>query len=406
MNGGNARRIGRVCCAGVVNQAIVINVTALLFLPFARLYGFTYVQLGLLTAVGFLAQMCADLTLMLLIDRVPARTLALIASAVSCAGLVFYGCVPYLFQGGEYGGIAAATAIFAFAGGMLEVVLSNVADGLPSGGIVSICLLHTVYAWAQVALSFALLGYIALFGEQNWNFLILVLALVPAGVFASLLNTEMPARECRERVRASFRPFYLFALLAVFFGYGSEVVMNQWISVFAESVFGFESAGSIGCALFALCLGAGGAVYVFVLQKRNRFPFRALIGAALAAFAAYTLAALLPSDGAALACAVLCGFFVGMLSPGAMTAASGFLPLAGGWMLASLAVSQDIAAAALPSLAGAVAGEASMRTSFLFMAPAPLLAALFLCLMAFTREKKGKKLALDGKNCRMKRKLL
>ena len=75
-------------------------------------------------------------------------------------------------------------------------------------------------------------------------------------------------------------------------------------------------------------------------------------------------------------------------------------------MLASLAVSQDIAAATLPSLAGAVAGEASMRTSFLFMAPAPLLAALFLCLMAFTREKKGKKLAFDGKNCRMKRKLL
>ena len=95
MIGGNARRSGRVCCAGVVNQAIVINVTALLFLPFARLYGFTYAQLGLLTAVGFLAQLCADLTLMLLIDRIPAKTLALIASARSCISFWWRGVWRY-----------------------------------------------------------------------------------------------------------------------------------------------------------------------------------------------------------------------------------------------------------------------------------------------------------------------
>ena len=389
MNGGSVRRTGRVCCAGIVNQAIVINVPALLFLPFMRLYGFTYAQLGLLTAAGFVAQMCADLLLMLLIDRIPAKALALAASALSCAGLAFYGCVPFLFAGAEYGGAVAATAVFAFAGGMLEVVLSNVADGMPAGGAVSICFLHTVYAWAQAGLSALVLGYIALFGERNWNYMIFALALLPAGVFAALWRTEMPARECRGRVRASFRPFYLFAVFAVFFGYGTEVVMNQWISAFAEGVFGFGSAGQIGCALFALCLGAGGAVYVFVLQKRSRFPFRALIGAALACAAAYVLTALLPSEGAALACAALCGFFAGMLSPGAMTAASGFLPLAGGWMLASLAVSQDIAAAALPALAGAAAGESSVRASFLLMAPAPLLAALFLCLMALARGKTG-----------------
>lgn len=392
MNGRSARRTGRVCSAGIVNQAVIVNITALLFLPFMRLYGFTYVQLGMLTAAGFASQMCADVLLVFLIDRVSAKKLAFFASFASFAGLVFYGCVPYFFSGdGVYIGIVAATAVFAFAGGMLEVVLSNVAEGLPEGGVFSVCFLHTVYAWAQVALSLLLLGSLALFGEARWNLILFPLALIPAGVFLALFRTEMPSRVKRERVRASFSPFYLFALLAVFFGYGSEVVMNQWISSYAESVFGFESGGTLGCALFALCLGAGGAVYVIVFQRRERVPFRALTAAALAAAAMYVLAALLPGEGWSLACAIGCGFFAGVLSPGAITAAGSFLPLAGGWMLASLAVSQDIGAAVLPMAAGVLADGFSLRAAFLVSALAPLSAAAALALMARSKGNKPRK---------------
>ena len=51
-----------------------------------------------------------------------------------------------------------------------------------------------------------------------------------------------------------------------------------------------------------------------------------------------------------LAAAALCGLFVGVLSPGAMSAAGAALPRTGGWMLASLAIAQDIGAAVLLSL--------------------------------------------------------
>ena len=83
-----------------------------------------------------------------------------------------------------------------------------------------------------------------------------------------------------------------------------------------------------------------------------------------------------------------CGFFVGILSPGAMSAAGRGLPAAGGWMLASLAVSQDVGAALLPSAGSALAENFSVRACFLVLSAAPLLAAVFLALMAGTGGKK------------------
>lgn len=106
-----------------------------------------------------------------------------------------------------------------------------------------------------------------------------------------------------------------------------------------------------------------------------------LIGCALPAAAAYLLAALLPGTSA-LAAAALCGLFVGVLSPGAMSAAGAALPRTGGWMLASLAIAQDIGAAVLPALSGAAAEAVSVRAAFLFLAAAPVLSALAMVYMA------------------------
>ncbi len=88
----------------------------------------------------------------------------------------------------------------------------------------------------------------------------------------------------------------------------------------------------------------------------------------------------------ALACAAACGLFVGVLSPGAMTAAGEALPHAGGWVLASLAVAQDVGAAVLPAAAGAVSDVSSLQTAFLVSAAVPLLAALFLFFMHRARR--------------------
>ncbi len=382
----------RICVLGIINQAIIINVTALLFVPFMRLYGFTYVQLGLITSIGFGAQMCADVTLLFLIDRVSRKKLAAFACLLSAAGLLFYGSVPFVFQNHEiYIGILLATAVFSFAGGMLEVVLSNLADSLPQNmGKMSLCFLHSLYAWAQAIVAALLFVGFLLFSTAVWNYAMFVFALIPLSVLFFLPRVKMPQREKEKKIHESFRPLYLFAVIAVFFGYGGEVVMNQWVSSFVSELYGGELSGLIGCALFAVFLGSGGAVYVSLQKRCSRTPLKILIGSALFACAGCVCAAVVPNSFAAVAAVVLGGFFVGVLSPGAMSAASGFLPYSGGWMLASLAVAQDIGASFLPSAIGYAADASSVRLSFLCMAAAPLIAAGAMCLMALSRQKNGK----------------
>ena len=388
------RRYGKTlsaCLAGVFNQAVITNVTALLFVPLADLYGFTFAQLGLLTAINFAAQMLADVFLMLFIGRFSHKKLAVFAAAVSCAGLLFYGGVPFIFSGGAlYGGIAGATAVFAFAGGMLEVVLNAVADRLPEGTPVTICFLHTAYAWAQAGLALLLFGCIALFGTESWHYAMFVLALVPLSAIALLSGADMPEEEnpvkkehsfftegsgLPPRGKGGFGAFYVFALAAIFFGYGSEVCMNQWVStLFSETAGGGGYVGEFfGAAAFAVCLGLGGLFYVR-LGSRKKASRSALFFSALAVFVCFLGAGGL-GGGASFAFAAACGLFVGWLSPGVMTVASENLP-GGGRMLASLAVASDLGAAALPALAGALSGEAGLRSSFFLLSAAPLVCAV------------------------------
>ena len=412
----NGRRASRLCVAGIVNHAVIANLSALLFVPFMRLYGFTYIQFGILTAAGFGAQMTADIVLVFFIDRLPARALVGAASALGFAGLVFYGVSPWLFTGGAlFCGIAVATVVFAFAGGTLEVVLSGIADSLPEGrgGIV---LLHTVYAWALCALALFLPVFMACFGMENWNIAVLLLAAVPAWTGFSLIGVQFPASSapradermpepaaeqegqapCKrrggqeqaargraEKRRASsfLSPFYLFAAAAVFFGCGAEAVMNQWVATYAAELLGSEWGSALGAALFALCLGGGGVLYVLRLRRKG-VSFFLLVSSAAAAFVLYLLAALLPWRIPALVCAAACGFFAGILSPGAMSAAAAGLPTAGGRMIAALSVSQDVGAALLPSAGSAIAEKFSVRSCFLVLSAAPLLAAAALALMA------------------------
>ena len=301
------RRYGKTlsaCLAGVFNQAVITNVTALLFVPLADLYGFTFAQLGLLTAINFAAQMLADGFLMLFIGRFSHKKLAVFAAAVSCAGLLFYGGVPFIFSGGAlYGGIAGATAVFAFAGGMLEVVLNAVADRLPEGTPVTICFLHTAYAWAQAGLALLLFGCIALFGTESWHYAMFVLAFVPLSAIALLSGADMPEEEIPvkkehsffaeggglpPRGKRGFGAFYVFALAAIFFGYGSEVCMNQWVStLFSETAGGGGYVGEFfGAAAFAVCLGLGGLFYVR-LGSRKKASRSALFFSALAVFVCF-----------------------------------------------------------------------------------------------------------------------
>ena len=51
------------CVTAIVNQAVIANITALLFVSFMQLYGFGIWQLGVLVGVNYCAQLIATLSL-------------------------------------------------------------------------------------------------------------------------------------------------------------------------------------------------------------------------------------------------------------------------------------------------------------------------------------------------------
>lgn len=410
-------KILSVCCGGIVNQAVIVNITALLYVAFMQLYQFSFIQMAILTAVGFLSQLCADVILLAIIDKMNKLKMAKLACICSGVGLLFYGCIPLLFNGvGIYIGIVFATIIFAFSGGFLEIILSSIADKINTtfGGV---CLLHTVYAWAFAALSLLFLVYYILFGFVNWNYILFVLAIVPLVIFCLLnsikenIHMPLPTLQyddvAKKEENAFKKPaligeekgkyrvwklcFYALAFFAVFFGYGAEIIVSQWVSIFASLVLQNDIFSMIGPMFFAICLGIGGIIYMLFLQKKQRISLTFYLLACGAATVFFVLAAVLQIAWLALLFLILSGLFVGILSPSAVTYASKSGLFLGSWLFALLAISQDLSATILPAVFGVVATD-SMRLALLLSAPLPLLAGgMLLCLSLYKKRKSLRK---------------
>ena len=394
-------KILSVCCGGIVNQAIIVNITALMYVAFMKLYNFSYIQMAMLTAVGFLAQLGADILLLRIIDKINKIKMAKLACICSGIGLIFYGCIPLIFHGtGIYIGILFATMVFAFSGGFLEIILSSIADNISTtfGGV---CLLHTVYAWSFAALSILFFAYFFLFDFVYWNYILFFLAVVPFVIFFLLDGIKagdmLPNIEKQQNQQENieldlvenfkitkpksskfyFISFYVLAFLAVFFGYGAEIIVSQWVSIFTSLLLQNEHLSMIGPIFFAICLGIGGLIYIFILQKKQKISLSFFLIACVCASLLFLLAGILKTAWLALVCLVCSGLFVGILSPSAITYASKSSIFLGGWLFALLAISQDLSATILPALFGIVATQ-SIHQALFISAPLPLLAGIML----------------------------
>ncbi len=405
-------KILSVCCGGIVNQAIIVNITALMYVAFMQLYNFSYIQMAMLTAVGFLAQLGADILLLAIIDKIDKNKMAKLSCICSGIGLIFYGCIPLIFHGiGIYIGILFATMIFAFSGGFLEIILSSIADNISTtfGGI---CLLHTVYAWSFAGLSILFLGYFYLFDFINWNYILFLLAVVPFVIFflldtikednimSTVKQTEVQQMDIdfdsmenivtnrQKNSKLYLLSFYILAFLAVFFGYGAEIIVSQWVSIYTSILLQNELLSMIGPIFFAICLGIGGLLYISILQKKQKIPLSFFLIACVCASLLFFLAGIIPIAWLALLCLISSGLFVGILSPSAITYASKSKIFLGGWLFALLAISQDVSATILPALFSIVATQSIYQALFI-SAPIPLFAGiLFTILKARKKNKK------------------
>ncbi|MEG1262655.1 MAG: MFS transporter [Clostridia bacterium] len=347
---------------GYITQAIVNNLSPLLFVIFKTEFGLSIEQIGLLISINFAIQIVTDLVSTRFIDRVGFRVPAVVAHVLAAIGLVLLGVLPGLMP--PYLGLLVATLFTAVGGGLTEVLISPIVEALPGDEKASaMSFLHSFYSWGQVSVVLVTTAFFALFGSGSWRILPIVWALVPAFntyLFAKVPLCALVADGEREPIGRLFKTsaFWLLLILMVCSG-AAEQAMAQWSSLFAEMGLGVsKSTGDLlGPCLFAVLMGVARTFYGVKGSKIRLKP--ALVACAALAITSYALAVLSGSPILSLVGCAMTGLAVGLLWPGVFSLSSKRFPAGGATMFAILALAGDLGCSIGPGLVGLVSSVAS-----------------------------------------------
>ena len=352
------------CYIGNFTQAVVINLTPLVFLLLREEFGLSYGQFGFLVMVNFCAQVAVDILFAKPVDRYGYRVFAVWGHIICVAGFFLFAATPSLFKGHEYIGFLLATLLYAGAGGLMEVLLSPIVDSIPSDTKdKAMALLHSVYAWGKVITIIS--TTLAIFAGVHWRIIVLAWSVLP--IFNAVLFSRVPIPQ-KERTQHTlstkkmlFTPAFFLAFGAILFGGASEVTMSQWTSSFMQKGLGLPKiVGDLtGMCGFAVMMGIGRLAYGLHGEKWNLTRLL-LIGSA-AATVCYLTVALSPWAWLSVAACILTGLCISLLWPGTLSLASARMPHAGTAMFALLAAGGDIGASIGPWLTGVFTDGAIAR---------------------------------------------
>ena len=375
---------------GYITQAIMNNLTPLLFLIFRDSFGIPLEKITLLITFNFFVQLFVDFLAAKIADRIGYRKCIVCAHIFSAAGLVGLAVFPYLFSD-AFAGLAAAVILYAVGGGLIEVLISPIVEACPTPNkAAAMSLLHSFYCWGTVLVILLSTLSLTLFGKASWRLLACLWAVVPAAnalLFARVpIATLTPTHEGMAlRELFSMKLFWLFVALMVTAG-ACEQAMSQWASAFAESGLGVsKAAGDLaGPCLFAALMGLARVFYAKYSERVRLLPF--MIGSGALCIGSYLLAALAPVPLLSLAGCALCGLSVGILWPGVFSIAAAQCPRGGTALFALLALAGDLGCAGGPTAVGLVAGVHGDDLKAGLLAAAAFPAVLTLCSVLLQRR--------------------
>lgn len=338
------------CCFSNFFQAVGASF-AILFVPLHNLYGLSYTDFGILVSVNFVTQVVSDLVFSKPVERYGFRPFAVAAPLVSAAGLGLFAAAPVLFPNSAMTGFLLGMFLYAAAGGLQELLLSPIIDALPieekkKAGTMS--MLHSFFAWGQIAVVLVTTGLLALIGQARWQWIILLWLLPPmisAALFCKVPLCVKSPGESPLPVRALLRShtFHL-VLLAIIFGGAAEVTMSQWASAFLEKGLQLPKlAGDVwGVCFFSLMLAAGRSLHAAVGHRISIHTL--LMGGSLLAAVLYVVCAVTPYPVIGLFACGMTGLCVSLLWPGSIIIASKRIPAAGAAMFALMSAGGDVGA--------------------------------------------------------------
>lgn len=396
-----------LCCyLGYVTQAVVVNLAPILFIVFQSRFGLSYERLALLVVLNFCTQIVVDVLGARYGDRLGFRRCMQFACVFVMLGLAALGALPGRLLP-PYAGLCVATTLYSIGGGLLEVVVSPITEAVPSANkAANMSLLHSFYAWGQVAVVLFSTLFLAVFSQDNWRWLPLLWALVPLVTLVRLAKAPMPPNLTAEQLESPKRilksPVFFVALLVMVCAGAAEQSMAQWASLFAEK--GLEVNKTVGDllgpCLFAALLGAGRVLNVR-LSSRLSLTTTLTIGSGLAV-GCYLLAAHSPWPPLGLFGCALCGLAVSVMWPGTLSLVSRQIPNGGTFLFGAMAVFGDVGCslgpwitglvsdrvvtgAALAGTAGLGAEQLGLRAGLLAAIVFPL--GLLLCALLYFRRR-------------------
>lgn len=375
------------CYVGYVIQAMVNNLSPLLFVQFKRQFALDSAMLSFIIFINFGLQIIVDSLSAKITEKIGYRAGAILAQVFSCTGLVCLGVLPNIIN--PFAGIITATVLMAIGGGFVEVILSPVIEALPLGNKSgAMCFLHSFYCWGHIFTVLAATIYFNLFTIDAWRYLPVALAVIPllnCITFAVCPLETLEGDETPSSYKSIFtmRGFWLFPVLILASG-AAEQAIAQWASDFAEIGLGVDKTlGDVfGTCLFALGMALSRTVYGVLGEKIDLKKAFVLCGGLL--IGSYLLAALSPSAGLSLAGIAFGGVFVGLLWPGLYAVAGQAYPKGGTKMFGVLALFGDIGCTVGPTLTGLVSND--IKTGLLFATCFPVI--VFICSVILLKRTK------------------
>lgn len=352
------KRLRWACYTSNMSMSIVGNLSPLLFLTFRAKYGLSYSLLGLLVMINFVTQLTVDLILSFFSYKFNMEKTVRFVPVFSVVGLIVYALAPVLFPQNVYLGLAVGTVLFSASSGLAEVLISPVIAAIPAQDPDrEMSRLHSVYAWGSMGTVIGGTLFLLAFGRDSWQWLTVILALVPLCSVVLFRMTSIPKMATPEKlsgVLAFFRqPVLWLCVIAIFLGGASELSMAQWASSYLEQAAGIPKVwGDVfGVAMFAVMMGLGRTAYA----KYGKNLETILVLSGVGAFLCYviTIFTRVPLIGL-IACA-LTGICITMMWPGTLVVAAEKFPAGGVFIYALMASGGDLGASVGPQLVGLVA---------------------------------------------------
>lgn len=378
------------CYLASMTQAVVCTFAPLLFVSFQREFHLSLEQVTLLITVNFLVQLITDALCAPVVDKIGHRICIVTGHLCACLGIASMAVLPYLMPS-PLMGLLTSVVIFAFGGGIIEVLASPIQEACPSDNKeASMSFMHSFYSWGSMAVAAVSTGLFALFGRENWQYVCLFWAVLP--LCNAIFFTQVPLAKIVEEGKSmtvgqllKSGLFWVLLMLMLFAG-AAETVISQWASAFAETGLGVSKAVAdlAGPCLFALFMGLGRILHVKLSKKINMERY--LMLSALLCIAGYGLVVLPQNPVINLLGCGVSGFGVSVLWPGSLSLAANQCPRGGTAMFALLALGGDVGCGVGPTMTGFVSGQFgdNLKTG---IAAAVIFPALLVVFVLFLRRK-------------------